>query len=94
MKNTSTNQFYASATVERGDAQLRMFKALDKEECIVEVHLGSEKEVSICMSDRRGFNEATITLDVQEAKEFANMILGVADALERKGGCGATDSAL
>ncbi len=85
MKNTSTNQFYASATVERGDAQLRMFKALDKEECIVEVHLGSEKEVSICMSDRSGFNAATITLDVQEAKEFANMILGVADALERKG---------
>lgn len=53
-----------------------------------------DREVYIGFSDRYELALADIILDTQEAKEFASMILGVADALERKGGCGATDSAL
>ena len=64
MKNTSTNPFYASAKVERGDARLRVFKALREKECEVVVRREGDRE---------------------EAKEFANMILGVAEAIEREG---------
>lgn len=94
MKNDSRNPFYASAKVERGTARVKVFKALDKEECGVWVRSYGEREVFIGVGDRFELAFASIVLDTQEAKEFANMILGVADALERKGGCGATDSAL
>ena len=53
-----------------------------------------DREVYIGFSDRYELALADIILDTQEAKEFANMILGVVAAIERKGGCGATDSAL
>lgn len=93
MKNDSRNPFYASAKVERGTARVKVFKALNKEECGVWVRSYGEREVFIGVGDRFELAFASIVLDTQEAKEFANMILGVADALERKGGCGATDSA-
>lgn len=85
MKNTSTNPFYASAKVERGDARLRVFKALREEECEVVVRREGDKEVYIGFSDRYELALADIILDTQEAKEFANMILGVAEAIEREG---------
>lgn len=89
MKNTSTNPFYASAKVERGDARLRVFKALREEECEVVVRREGDREgdreVYIGFSDRYELALADIILDTQEAKEFANMILGVAEAIEREG---------
>lgn len=91
MKNDSRNPFYASAKVERGTARVKVFKALDKEECGVWVRSYGEREVFIGVGDRFELAFASIVLDTQEAKKFANMILGVADALERKGECRALD---
>lgn len=85
MKNDSRNPFYASAKVERGTARVKVFKALDKEECGVWVRSYGEREVFIGVGDRFELAFAYIVLDTQEAKEFANMILGVADAIEREG---------
>lgn len=44
-----------------------------------------EREVFIGVGDRFELAFAYIVLDTQEAKEFANMILGVAEAIEREG---------
>lgn len=44
-----------------------------------------EREVFIGVGDRFELAFTSIVLDTQEAKEFANMILGVADAIEREG---------
>lgn len=94
MKNTSTNPFYASAKVERGDARLRLFKALRGEACEVVVRSDGHEEIDILLGNKSETALTYVTLDIQEAKEFANMILGVVAAIERKGGCSATDSAL
>lgn len=85
MKNDSRNPFYASAKVERGTARVKLFKALDKEECGVWVRSYGEREVFIGVGDRFELAFAYVVLDTQEAKEFANMILGVAEAIEREG---------
>lgn len=94
MKNTSQNPFWARAKLERGRARFRNFRALIKDECEVVVRSDGDEEIDILIGNRSETALTYVTLDIQEAKEFANMILGVADALERKGGCGATDSAL
>lgn len=44
-----------------------------------------DRELYIGFSDRYELALADIILDTQEAKEFANMILGVAEAIEREG---------
>lgn len=85
MKNDSRNPFYASAKVERGTARVKVFKSLDKEECGVWVRSYGEREVFIGVGDRFELAFTSIVLDTQEAKEFANMILGVAEAIEREG---------
>lgn len=94
MKNTSQNPFWAQAKLERGWARFRNFMALIKDECEVVVRSDGHEEIDILLGNKSETALTYVTLDIQEAKEFANMILGVADALERKGGCGATDSAL
>ncbi len=94
MKNTSQNPFWAQAKLERGRARFRNFMALIKDECEVVVRSDGHEEIDILLGNKSETALTYVTLDIQEAKEFANMILGVADALERKGGCGATDSAL
>ena len=71
--------------MERGDARLRVFKALREKECEVVVRREGDREVYIGFSDRYELALADIILDTQEAKEFASMILGVAEAIEREG---------
>lgn len=51
MKNDSRNPFYASAKVERGTARVKVFKALDKEECGVWVGSYGEREVFIGVAE-------------------------------------------
>lgn len=85
MKNTSQNPFWARAKLERGYARLRIFKALRGEACEVVVRSDGHEEIDILLGNKSETALAYITLDAQEAKEFANMILGVADAIEREG---------
>lgn len=85
MKNTSQNPFWARANLERGCARLRIFKALRGEACEVVVRSDGHEEIDILLGNKSETALAYITLDVQEAKEFANMILGVAEAIEREG---------
>lgn len=94
MKNTSQNPFWARANLESGCARLRLFKALRGEACEVVVRSDGHEEIDILLGIKSETALTYVTLDIQEAKEFANMILGVVAAIERKGGCSATDSAL
>lgn len=94
MKNTSQNPFWAQAKLERGLARFRNFRALIKDECEVVVRSDGDEEIDILIGNRSETALTYVVLDIQEAKEFANMILGVVAAIERKGGCSATDSAL
>ena len=94
MKNTSQNPFWAQAKLERGRARFRNFMALIKDECEVVVRSDGHEEIDILLGNKSETALTYVTLDIQEAKEFANMILGVVAAIERKGGRSATDSAL
>lgn len=85
MKNTSQNPFWAQAKLERGLARFRNFRALIKDECEVVVRSDGDEEIDILIGNRSETALTYVVLDTQEAKEFANMILGVADAIEREG---------
>lgn len=85
MKNTSQNPFWARAKLERGRARIRSFRALIKDECEVVVRSDGHEEIDIFLGNKSETALAYVTLDTQEAKEFANMILGVAEAIEREG---------
>ena len=85
MKNTSQNPFWAQAKLERGRARFRNFMALIKDECEVVVRSDGHEEIDILLGNKSETALTYVTLDIQEAKEFANMILGVAEAIEREG---------
>lgn len=59
--------------------------ALKKDECEVVVRSEGDEEIGILIGNRSETALIYVTLDTQEAKEFANMILGVAEAIEREG---------
>lgn len=94
MKNNSQNPFWAQAKLERGRARFRNFRTLIQDECDVVVRSEGDEEIGILIGNRSETSLTYITLDIIEAKEFANMILGVADAIERKGECSASNRAL
>ena len=79
MKNTSQNPFWAQAKLERGRARFRNFMALIKDECEVVVRSDGHEEIDILLGNKSETALTYVTLDIQEAKEFANILRERAD---------------
>ncbi|MDR3897759.1 MAG: hypothetical protein Q3X95_00660 [Duodenibacillus sp.] len=84
MKSDSRNEFWHSTQIEKGVAELTMYKFYEDGECNVAVCSMDQKTVHIQFGDRLIPNFFSTDLPVSEAREFANIILRVADAIDKK----------
>mgnify|MGYP000974422387 CR=1 FL=1 len=85
MKSDSRNEFWHSVKIEKGNAALQTFKFYREGECHINVCSRDEKNILIRFGDRlTSTNFFSTELPVSEAREFANIILRVADAIDNK----------
>lgn len=84
MKSESRNDLWHSVKIENGLSELRMFKFYEEGECHVTVCSVDEKTIKIQFGDHRLPNFFSTELPVSEAREFANLIVRVADAIDKE----------
>lgn len=84
MKSDSRNEFWHSVKIENGVAELKTFQFYGEGECHVTVYSMDEKTIHIQFGDRLIPNSFLAELPASEAREFANIILRVADAIDKK----------
>lgn len=84
MKSDSRNEFWHSVKIENGVAELKTFRFYGEGECYVTVCSNDEKNILVQFGDRLTPNFFSTELPVSEAREFANLILRVADAIDKK----------
>ena len=97
MKSKSKNPFWVHSPLEESYCKLRMYKYLDQSDCEISIRPKSdfyEKDgqefrtgcISVFIGNHMGTIETELVLTKKEAREFANYILNMIEALEAENG--------
>ena len=95
MKKENKNPLFTNAKLEESYCKYRMYKCLHNAECEITLRpqgifyeedgkMLKRKDVSIFIGNDTGTIETELVLTTKEAREFANYILELVDAMEKE----------